>query len=515
MTADAAAETAAPGASLPRREGTLRLLSVVLVTSLSAVALLAATGGIAGAPAQGLPDPGAITRWGLPTTRAVRDSTTFLTLGALVVATCMVPTRKNGLVGKAQLRLAAMAVIAGSVWLWSAVMEFVLAYADISGQEPQQATIEQLRFFATEIGQGSYLAWNILLAGIATFIALAARTVTGLGVAAVLAVAALWAVALTGHAATDGNHDLAVNLQFLHLVGIGLWIGCLVGVLWVHRHPDTHLRVLVSRYSRLAGWCFAAVAISGVGAALVRVPRLGDLASSYGLLLGIKVFAFGLLGALGWWQRTRVVESLATTDHQSAARTLFTRLAVLEVAFMALAAGAGAALSRTPPPGGVAAEEPTPTEALLGHAMPPGVGVRAVVHRVAHRLVLGAGRRRRGTRLPRRRTTPAQARRRLATRAHNGVAGWLPGYSLGHQRTAGRLRRRAVQHAHGSAHDGRDRGADLASYSARRSPSRCAPSRAAATAHGAPVSGCCSSCTPGRCGSSGIPSSRESCSSSG
>lgn len=374
MTADAAVETASPGASLPRRGGTLLLLSVVLVTSLSAVVLLAATGGIAGAPAQGLPDPGAITRWGLPTTRAVRDSTTFLTLGALVVATWMVPTRKNGLVGKVQLRLAAMAVIAGSVWLWSAVMEFVLAYADISGQEPQQATIEQLRFFATEIAQGSYLGWNILLAGIATFIALATRTVTGLGVAAVLALAALWAIALTGHAATDGNHDLAVNLQFLHLVGIGLWIGCLVGVLWVHRHPDTHLPVLVSRYSRLAGWCFAAVAISGVGAALVRVPRLGDLASSYGLLLGIKVLAFGLLGALGWWQRTRVVKSLATTDHQNAARTLFTRLAVLEVAFMALAAGAGAALSRTPPPGRVAAEEPTPTEALLGHAMPPELG---------------------------------------------------------------------------------------------------------------------------------------------
>ncbi|GGD11085.1 cytochrome c oxidase assembly protein [Nocardioides daphniae] len=374
MTTQPDSETSSPGAASPRRGGSLFLLIVVLATAVSAVALLALTGGIAGAPAPGLPDPGALTRWGLPATRAVRDSATFLTLGALVVATCMVATRKSGLVSKVQLRLAAMAVISGSVWLWSAVMEFVLSYADISGQEPQTATTEQLRFFATEIEQGSYLGWNIVLAGVATFIALAARTVTGLALAAVLTLAALWAVALTGHAAADANHDLAVNIQFLHLVGIGLWIGCLVAALWIRRHPDTDLPVLVARYSRLAGWCFVAVAISGVLAALLRVPRVSDLASSYGLLLGVKVAAFGLLGALGWWQRTRVVGRLAEEADQSSARTLFTRLAALEVAFMALAAGAGTALSRTPPPGIEAADEPTPTEALLGHSMPPELG---------------------------------------------------------------------------------------------------------------------------------------------
>lgn len=350
------------------------LLSVALVTSLSAIGLLALTGDISSAPAPGLPDPGAITRWGLPAARAVRDSAMFLTLGALVVATCMVGTRKSGLVGGIQLRLTAMAVIAGSVWLWSAVMEFVLAYADISGQQPQKATTEQLRFFATEFEQGSYLGWNILLAGTATFVALAARTVTGLGVAAIMTIAALWSVALTGHAAADANHDLAVNIQFLHLVGIGLWIGCLVGVLWVQRHPEADLVALVGRYSRLAGWCFTAVAVSGVLAALLRVPRLSDLASSYGALLGIKVAAFALLGALGWWQRTRVVKRLAAAENPHSARAMFTRLAVLEVAFMALAAGAGTALSRTPPPAFAASEEPTPTEALLGHAMPPELG---------------------------------------------------------------------------------------------------------------------------------------------
>lgn len=374
MTTQPDSETSSPGAASPRRGGSLFLLIVVLATAVSAIALLALTGGIAGAPAPGLPDPGALTRWGLPATRAVRDSATFLTLGALVVATSMVATRKSGLVSKVQLRLAAMAVISGSVWLWSAVMEFVLSYADISGQEPQTATTEQLRFFATEIEQGSYLGWNIVLAGVATFIALAARTVTGLALAAVLTLAALWAVALTGHAAADANHDLAVNIQFLHLVGIGLWIGCLVAALWIRRHPDTDLPVLVARYSRLAGWCFVAVAISGVLAALLRVPRVSDLASSYGLLLGVKVAAFGLLGALGWWQRTRVVGRLAEEADQSSARTLFTRLAALEVAFMALAAGAGTALSRTPPPGIETADEPTPTEALLGHSMPPELG---------------------------------------------------------------------------------------------------------------------------------------------
>lgn len=405
--------------SAPQRVGTLYVLFVVLVTALSAVALLALTGGIEGAPAQGLPDPGAITRWGLPASRAVRDSATFLTLGALVVATCMVTTGKGGAVGNAQLRLAAMAVACGSVWLWAATMEFVLSYADISGQEPQKATLEQLRFFATAFEQGSYLGWNILLAGIATFIALAARTATGLGIATVLTVASLWAVALTGHAAADANHDLAVNIQFLHLVGIGLWVGCLVGVLWVRRHEDIDLAVLTARYSRLAGWCFVAVAISGVLAAALRVPRVADLPSSYGLLLGIKVVVFGLLGALGWWQRARVVSGLATAESAVSARSRFTTLAVIEVAFMALAAGAGIALSRTPPPAAGVAEEPTPTEALLGHAMPPELGFAQwftewridsfwapVVAAAAVAYLLGVRRlRRRGDRWSRGRTT--------------------------------------------------------------------------------------------------------------
>lgn len=355
------------------RAGLTALVPAAAVTVAGgvAVSLLIVTGAMPQASAVGLPDPGALTRWGLPASRAVRDTAMLLTLGALTVAVLILPGKKAGLLAASQLRLAWLAVATGTMWLVSGCIQLVLSFADIAGIEPSSTTMQQLRFFISEMDAGEYLGWNVALAAVVTFIALSARTTTGLAGAVVLTVAALWTVALTGHAASDANHDLAVNLQFLHVLGIGLWFGGLVALLWVRRDPGLDLSVAARRYSRIAGWCFVAIAVSGTAAALLRVSQLADLASSYGAILVVKVVVFGLLGLAGWWQRSRLLTRLQDTGDRRA----FTVIAVAEILLLAFAAGAGAALGRTPPPGAAASAVPTPTEELLGHAMPPPLGL--------------------------------------------------------------------------------------------------------------------------------------------
>ncbi|UMG92242.1 cytochrome c oxidase assembly protein [Nocardioides sp. TF02-7] len=350
------------------------LVLVVVVAPVAAVGTLLATGSIGGAPPTGLPDPGALTQWGLPVSRGVRDAATAVTVGALVLATVAVPAKESGLLSRPQRRLARLAAMAAALWLTGVACEFVLTYADAAGQGPFEASPAQLQFFATEMAIGQQLAWNALLAGMTTFAALAARTVTGLALGGALGVVGLWAMALTGHAASDANHDLAVNAQFLHLLGVAVWVGGLVALVWIHRHPDVDLRVIAGRYSRIAGLCYAATAASGLAGGVLRIPAVTDVLSDYGAALGLKSALFVMLGVLGWRQRRLVVRRLSS-EFDPPRRWSFLQLTVAELVLMAVATGAGVALARTPPPQAADSAVPVPAEELLGRPMPPRLGL--------------------------------------------------------------------------------------------------------------------------------------------
>src|SRR5664280_3169020 len=132
----------------------------------------------------------------------------------------------------------------------------------------------------------------------------------------------------------------------------------------------TALAVSVRRYSVLAGWCFVAVAVAGVGNAWIRVGSISNLASSYGALVILKVVALVVLGIAGWLQRSRVVDRIA---NDPLAGRLFGRLALIEVVVMGAAFALGAALSRSAPPGmGMPMASPDPASALTGYPGPAG-----------------------------------------------------------------------------------------------------------------------------------------------
>ncbi len=74
--------------------------------------------------------------------------------------------------------------------------------------------------FAQNFELGQYLSASSGLALLVTLGCLLARSRSAVGLLVLIAVAGLWPMALTGHAAGTLNHDDAVNLQFFHLAGI-------------------------------------------------------------------------------------------------------------------------------------------------------------------------------------------------------------------------------------------------------------------------------------------------------
>ncbi|WP_066583700.1 cytochrome c oxidase assembly protein [Cellulomonas timonensis] len=356
-------------------------------------ALLAVLGvWMSGAAVPGfLRDPGAVVRWGLPVVTTLTELAGSLTLGALVLAIGVLPRRaaaaegtassramRDGggaspVVGDGHARSLVLAGVSAAVWTVLSMVHLVLTYASVSGRPPDSATFgEELGVFVTQIDLGRTLILVTTLAAVVTALALLVATPTGAAWTAVLVVVALWQQAQTGHAAGSASHDLATTSMFVHLVGAAVWIGALAALAVLLGRLGADLGPAVARYSVIAGWCFAAVAVSGLVNAVVRVGGLDGMASRYGVLVIVKAVLFGALGLLGLWHRRRVIPALAGADTRGAGVRLFWRLVAVELAVMGAVSGVAAALGSTSPP--VPDEpigDPTPAEIVTGHALPP------------------------------------------------------------------------------------------------------------------------------------------------
>lgn len=143
---------------------------------------------------------------------------------------------------------------------------------------------------------------------------------------------------VTGHASSAPDHQLAVTTTALHVGAAALWVGGLGGLLVLVARRGDLLAATLPRFSRLAGFCVFAVAVTGVLNALVRLESSAALVTTgYGWLVIAKAVAVALLGGLGGLARRRL----------SAGRTPVLRWAGLEVALMAVTLGLAAALTQT------------------------------------------------------------------------------------------------------------------------------------------------------------------------
>lgn len=350
----------APGRPRPPRRTAGRgwLLLVPLVAALAVVLGLLAGGGAPEEVAPGIPDPGAVTGWGLPLMRVLFDLAAVVVIGGLVT-TLLLPREDFN-----DRALPALTVAAWAAWAWvvSSAASVLLTVSDVLGIPPRSVLsggrlwpevweISQARAFlfvlAIAIVVGSYARWTSTRAGAAWLLA--------------GAVAGLLPVLFAGHSAAAADHDLATSSMVVHVVGASVWVGGLVGVLGLlHRRPRMLAEVL-PRYSALALICFVAVALSGAINAWTRT--FGDLTlwvgSGYGYLVAGKISGLVALGLMGRWHRRRTMPALAGGRPGA-----FARLAIVEVAVMAATVGVAVALARTPPP--IGAEAVVPAHGL-GH----------------------------------------------------------------------------------------------------------------------------------------------------
>ncbi|HEU5485157.1 MAG TPA: cytochrome c oxidase assembly protein [Microlunatus sp.] len=354
-----------------------RLIGAAAVAAALAVAVAVGILAITGALVPVTPaifDPGALVRWGLPTVRTLHDLAAAATIGLLVVGTFLVPpdrgTDKVVLDGARQAMVRAGAV-AARCWFALAAGVALLSAADATGSSlaaPGFLTLASSFWTQTELGQ-TLIAVCVGSAS-AAIGATVARTVVGSAWAAGFALATLAPLALGGHAAGSLDHGNSVDSLLLHLVGVCLWVGGLVAVLGAARMLGDRLPVVAARYSTLAGWSFALVAMSGVVNAYLRLGGLDNLASTYGLLVIGKTTALLVLGTAGWLHRRATIPGLATGPTRA---HWFARLATGEVLVMAATMGLAVALSRSAPP--VDPVVADPATSLLGYAPPPAISV--------------------------------------------------------------------------------------------------------------------------------------------
>lgn len=329
------------------------LLAAPAVAGLVMLLALVAGGGAPEPVVPGLPDPGAVTGWGLPLSRLLFDLSAVAVIGALVTAV-LLPAAGFSTTAVPALRAASWSA---AVWALSSVSLLLLTVSDVLGVPPAQV-FGSARFLehGWQLAQGRSLLLVSACAVVLTAYTRWTRTRAGVAVLLVVAVGGVLPVLFAGHSAAASDHDLATSSLVVHVVAASVWVGGLGGVLLLLRRSPYVLAAVLPRYSTLALVCFAAVAFSGLLNAWIRT--FGDLGlwagSGYGGLLLLKTTGLVALGCFGWWHRRRTV-----TDVTAGRPRAFARLATAEIMVMAATIGAAVALSRTPPPVGALDDAPS------------------------------------------------------------------------------------------------------------------------------------------------------------
>ncbi|MGV8978226.1 MAG: cytochrome c oxidase assembly protein [Cellulomonas sp.] len=334
-----------------------------------------------------LRDAGAMVRWGLPATKTLSELAGSLTLGALVLAVGVLPRREATATnrrpssgdpvesgasgsGAAYPRALVVAGVAAAAWTLLSLATLVLTYADIAGLPLDSPTFSQeIGDYVSHFDLGRAQLTIVAVAAVVAALALVVGTPTGAAWATALVVVALWQQAQTGHASGAASHEVATSAMFLHLVGAAVWIGALGALAVLSRRLGRDVGPAVARYSVIAAWCLAAVAVSGIVNAALRLGGLDGLSTRYGVLVLVKALLLAALGALGLAHRRITMRRLTAA---TGAGWLFWRIVLVELAVMGAVSGVAVALASSAPP---VPQTPivaqTPAVIVTGHALPP------------------------------------------------------------------------------------------------------------------------------------------------
>lgn len=234
---------------------------------------------------------------------------------------------------------------AAAAWVLTAGGMFVFGLANATARPVREVLDPALvsRFLATPYGSG--IAVQAAAALGVCLLAAVARDRTFARVTLVGAALGAGALASAGHAGTAAVAPLAVVSNSVHVLAAAAWVGGLVattGLIW-RSAPDTDVAGPTRRFSRLAGWALAAVLATGVVNTVMHTDAVGQLVdTTWGRVVLLKITLFAAIGALGWWNRRRL---LPRVGKALAARQVFRKIAAAEVTLMLAAFGAATALA--------------------------------------------------------------------------------------------------------------------------------------------------------------------------
>jgi cytochrome c oxidase assembly factor CtaG/putative copper export protein len=298
--------------------------------------------------ATGLPDPGPLTSYGLPFVRAAGEVAAVVAVGAFLFAAFFVPPQSNGVLDAAGYRAVRLGTVASAAWTVCAILLVPLTISDVSGHPVREnlnpATLWSL---ASLVDTAGAWRWTAFLAAAVTIASLPVLRWSSTPFLLAGALITLIPLGLTGHSSAGGSHDIATSSLLIHLFAAALWAGGLLALLAhaIRRLP--HADLAARRFSAVAGWCFAVMALSGLVNAAVRIPISAVFATTYGWLVIGKIVALCLLGFLGWRQRRVSLPALRANPE---ARAPLVRLALAEAVIFGLTFGIAVGLGRTPPP---------------------------------------------------------------------------------------------------------------------------------------------------------------------
>ncbi|WP_304453963.1 cytochrome c oxidase assembly protein [Nocardiopsis sp. YSL2] len=331
----------------------------------------------------GLPDAGQAVRWGLPLSKVVMDASAVLAVGLLLLAAVLLPSERGRLSEQATeyVRGATWAALA---WAVAAVFTMYFQASEFLARPFGGVSVDEVTAYAGSVSTGIALMFVVL---ITTGIALFGRTVvtaTGALWLLVLGLIAVTPPGLTGHSASSGAHELAVTGLALHVIAITAWVGGLAAVTYhAVRRDGQDSPVAVARFSRMALWAYAGVAVSGAASALARLASVTDLvATEYGLIIIVKVVLFAVLGAFGYLHREHALRRIGDAppgqEGRSFRRGAFLRIAAVEVLVMAAVIGVSVGLGRTAPPPPLEGTV-DPAAAILGFPVPPPMSLQTLL----------------------------------------------------------------------------------------------------------------------------------------
>ncbi len=248
----------------------------------------------------GIPEASLFVQWALPITRSIVDLLAAATVGLLLAAAALLPSPKD-LLAATPARAARLASWLAWAWAALALVVVVLSYAETFATTVAGSLgPTKLLSFVSQSEQGS--AW-LVAAALAAFAGVVAREADrplGAWVALLLAIGATLPPAVTGHAASAGDHDLATSSLVVHIVA---WC---CGSVDCWRWSGTRAPMVgISHWqcSASAQWPSGLSSCVGVSGAVNALIRLGDISAlfttQYGAVVLIKVMAFIALGIAG------------------------------------------------------------------------------------------------------------------------------------------------------------------------------------------------------------------------